>query len=84
MIVRKLSILVMLILIIMTSTVFANIPDSMDVETAKARSQETLLINSIEGTPYYVFIISDNAKYVSNVGPPSYIHHLTISGIIGI
>lgn len=66
MIVRKLSILVMLILIIMTSTVFANIPDSMDVETAKARSQETLLINSIEGTPYYVFIISDNAKYVSN------------------
>ena len=35
----------------------------MDVQTAMNRSKETLLVNSIDGTRYNVFLISDNAKY---------------------
>lgn len=56
----------MLILVIMTSSVFAMIPETMDIQTAERRSMETLLINSTNGTRYELFLISDNAHYVSD------------------
>ena len=59
--VRKISILVMSILFIMTSSVFAMVPDTIDVHTA--RSWETLLVNSVDGTKYELLLLSDNAKY---------------------
>ncbi len=61
--IRKTSLMVMLILVIMTSSVFAMIPETMDIQTAERRSMETLLINSINGTRYELFLISDNARY---------------------
>ena len=64
MMIRKICFMSALILVVMTSTVFAMLPDTMDVQTAMNRSYETLLINSIDGTKYNVFLISDNAKYV--------------------
>ena len=58
--------MVMLILVIMTSSVFAMIPETMDTQTAERRSMETLLINSTNGTRYELFLISDNARYISD------------------
>lgn len=63
MMIRKICFMAVMVLAIMTSTVFAMIPDTMDVQTAMNRSYETLLINSVDGTKYNVFLISDNAKY---------------------
>ena len=64
--IRKTSLMAMLILVIMTSSVFAMIPETMDTQTAERRSMETLLINSTNGTRYELFLISDNARYISD------------------
>lgn len=66
MMIRKICFMAVMVLAIMTSTVFAMIPDTMDVQTAMNRSYETLLINSIDGMQYNVFMISDNAKFTEN------------------
>lgn len=60
---RKILIMAIMALIIMTSTGSAMIPNIIDVNIAAHRSWETLLINSVEGTKYNVFLISDDAKY---------------------
>lgn len=65
MMLQRICIMIVLVVIILTSTVFAAIPAKMNIENANERSQETLLIHSVEGTAYNLFLISDNAKYNS-------------------
>lgn len=64
--IKKICTFLVITLITTMATAFAMIPDSMDISTAEQRSYETLLVNSIEGDKYELFLIADNAKYTEN------------------
>lgn len=64
--IKKICTLLAITLITTMATAFAMIPDSMDISTAEQRSYETLLVNSIEGEKYELFLIADNAQYTKN------------------
>jgi hypothetical protein len=64
--IKKICTLLAITLITTMATAFAMIPDSMDISTAEQRSYETLLVNSIEGEKYELFLIADNPKYTEH------------------